>query len=54
VATPVATPLASPQPAAAPGSDADANMAVWALGVGVLVLGSVGAAIWYARRARRA
>jgi methionine-rich copper-binding protein CopC len=54
VATPAATPLASPQPAAAPGSDADANMAVWALGVGVLVLGSVGAATWYARRARRA
>lgn len=51
---PVATPLASPQPAAASGSDADTNMAVWALGVGVLVLGAVGAATWYARRARRA
>jgi methionine-rich copper-binding protein CopC len=50
----VATPLATPEPVAAAEADADVNAAVWALGVGVLVLGAVGGATWYARRNRRA
>jgi copper resistance protein C len=49
---PSATPVASPQPVAGPADTEDADMLVWALAIGLVVLAAVGGATWYARRSR--